>query len=115
MEVLINLSLSRKSPEITCVSLSRDCSGSGSMTLEGRLEEQAKALAVHMDSPKVVRILSHSFPHIEVRSLDVLRGKRMVLADEMAWVDDDVTVEEDSDPESEIEDDDFSMSSNGQP
>jgi len=112
MEVLINLSLSRESPEITHASLSRDFSGSGSMTLEERLEEQAKALAVHMNSPKVVRVLSHSLPHIEVRSLDVLTGKRMALADEMAWDDDGVTVEEDSDAESEIEDDDVSMSSN---
>jgi hypothetical protein len=62
-----------------------------------------------MASPKTVRILSHSLPQFKIQSLDVLSGKTTILGDDMAWDEDGETVEEASEPESEITDDDSSF------
>ncbi|KAK3063860.1 hypothetical protein LTS18_012179 [Coniosporium uncinatum] len=116
-EVLVNLSLSRESPLTTSAAHSTRCgsTGEGLLELEADIQDQAKALAAQMTSPKIVRILTHTLPKIEMRSLDVLTGKLMDLTDEMAWDDDGKTVEEDSDPEPEIDTDDFSTSSDESP
>ncbi|KAI1441524.1 hypothetical protein F5Y02DRAFT_294216 [Annulohypoxylon stygium] len=112
-EVLINLSLSEKSPMTTAAAHSTRCgsTGGGFLQLKADIEDQAKALAARMASPKTIRILTHSFPHIETQSLDVLTGKNMTLADNMEWEDDGETVEDHLDLESEISDDGFSTSS----
>jgi len=112
-EVLINLSLSNESPMTTSAAHSTRCgsTGGGFLKLKADIEDQAEALAAHMASPKIIRILTHSLPQLEMRSLDVLTGKCMILADDMAWEDDGKTVEDDSDLESEILDDGFSTSS----
>ncbi|KAI1087174.1 hypothetical protein F5B19DRAFT_486913 [Rostrohypoxylon terebratum] len=112
-EVLINLSLSKDSLISTSAAHSIRCgsTGRGFIQLKADIEDQAKALAARMASPKTIRILTHSLPQIELQSLDVLTGKCMKLADDMAWEDDGKTVEDDSDSESEILDDDFSTSS----
>ena len=112
-EVLINLSLSNESPMTTSAAHSTRCgsTGGGFLKLKADIEDQAEALAAHMASPKIIRILTHSLPQLKMRSLDVLTGKCMILADDMAWEDDGKTVEDDSDLESEILDDGFSTSS----
>lgn len=112
-EVLINLSLSNESPMITSAAHTTQCgsTGGGFLKLKADIEAQAEALATLMKSPKIIRILSHSLPRLEMWSLDVLTGRRMILADDMAWEDDGKTVEDDSDSESEILDDGFSTSS----
>ncbi|XDG04573.1 hypothetical protein ABKA04_004188 [Annulohypoxylon sp. FPYF3050] len=112
-EVLINLSLSTKSSMTTSAAHSTRCgsTGGGFLQLKADIEDQAKALAARMASPKTIRILTHSFPHTEMQSLDVLTGKNMTLADDMEWEDDGKTVEDVSDLESEISDDSFSTSS----
>ncbi|KAF4442413.1 hypothetical protein FALBO_17297, partial [Fusarium albosuccineum] len=69
--------------------------------------DAAGALAERMTSPKTLRILTHSLPSFEIQSLDVLTGKTMILDDDMAWGEDGKMVEEDSEPESELLDDDF--------
>lgn len=63
-----------------------------------------------MASPKTIRILTHSLPSFEIQSLDVLTGKKMMLDDGMTWDEDGktVNVNEKSEPESEISDDEFS-------
>lgn len=112
-EVLINLSLSNESPMTTSAAHSTRCgpTSEGFLRLKADIEDQAEVLAAHMMSPKFVRILTHSLPQLEMRSLDVLTGKCMKLADDMAWEDDGKTVEDVSDSESEILDDGFSTSS----
>lgn len=114
-EVLVNLSLSNESSMITSATHSTPCgSKSGRfLKLKADIEDQAEALIPHMVSPKIIRILTHSLPQLEMRSLDVLTGKCMKLADDMDWEDDGKTVDDMSDSESEILDDGFSTSSDG--
>jgi hypothetical protein len=104
--VAINLSLSG----IMSVTHSKQCRsrGGGVLQLQAAIQKQAEALATRMASPKTIRILNHSLPQFEIQSLDVLTGKTMILDDDMAWDEDGKTVEEDSEPESEILDEEFS-------
>lgn len=108
--VIVNLSLTTNLPEITSAAHSKRCSSpsGGLLQLKAEIQEQAEALATRMESPKTIRILTHSLPRIETQSLDVLTGKITILDDDMAWDEDGKTVEEDSEPESELLDDDFS-------
>jgi hypothetical protein len=108
--VVINLSLTTNLPGITSAAHSKRC-GSGArglLQLKADIQEQAEALATRMASPKLMRILTHSLPQFETQSLDVLTGKTMILDDDMAWDEDGKTVKEDSEPESELLDDEFS-------
>lgn len=54
-----------------------------------------------MTYPRIVRVLSHEFPSLELQSLDVLAGKCMVLPDGAAWDEDGQTEHRDSGQESE--------------
>ncbi|KAF5009189.1 hypothetical protein FDECE_4554 [Fusarium decemcellulare] len=105
----INLSLTTDLPGITSAAHSSRCgsAGGGLLQLKADMVEAAEALAARMTSPKTLRILTHSLPSFEIQSLDVLTGKTMILDDDMAWGEDGKTVEEDSEPESELLDDDF--------
>lgn len=108
--VVVNLSLIANFPGITSAAHSQRCGSQseGLAQLKAEMQQQAEALATRMASPKVVRILTHSLPQFETHSLDVLTGKVMILSDGMAWEEDGKTVEEDSEPESELLDDEFS-------
>ncbi|KAI1099735.1 hypothetical protein F4804DRAFT_336923 [Jackrogersella minutella] len=67
------------------------------------IEDQAKALTARsIVSPQTIRILTLSFPLIEIRSLDVLTGRYMIVANDMACLEDGKTAEEDSNLESGI-------------
>ena len=107
--VVINLSLSPNLPGITSAAHSKNCGtqSGGLLQLKADIQAQAEELATRMAAPKVMRILTHSLPSFETQSLDVLTGKTMLLDDDMAWDEDGKTVEEDSEPESELLDDDF--------
>ncbi|KAK4112799.1 hypothetical protein N656DRAFT_789437 [Canariomyces notabilis] len=107
-EVVINLSLMENLPGVTSAAHSKRCGSQsgGLLQLKADLCEQAEALATQMAFPKVMRILTHSLPQFETNSLDVLSGKTMILEDGSAWDDDGKTVEEGSEPESEIMSDD---------
>ncbi|KAF2021851.1 hypothetical protein BU24DRAFT_339445 [Aaosphaeria arxii CBS 175.79] len=103
-EVLINLSLSNESPLITSAAHSTPCdvAGGGTVQLMADIEDQAKALVACMESPKIVRILTHTLPNLELRSLDVLTGKSMTMTKDMAWEDDgEAIVENEPDPGSD--------------
>ncbi|RYC57053.1 hypothetical protein CHU98_g9156 [Xylaria longipes] len=108
--VVINLSLITNQPGTTSAAHSKRCGSlaGGLLQLKADIEEQAQALAARMASPKIMRVLTHSLPQFETQSLDVLTGKTMVLDDDMAWDEDGKTVVEDSEPESELLDDEFS-------
>ena len=106
-EVVINLCLYSSSSTITAAKHSVFCRQPNQLDrpnfneLRVSIEDQAKALAAQMSSPKVVRVLTQKLPLSELQSLNILNGKVMVLSDGMAWEDDGAT-EEDSDPESDI-------------
>jgi hypothetical protein len=108
-ELVINLSLTTNQPGITSAAHSKRCGGVGGLLhLISDIREQTAALAARMGSPRIVRILTHSLPLFEIQSFDVLTGKMMVLDDDMAWDEDGKIVMEDSEPESELLDDDLS-------
>lgn len=109
--VVVNLSLIANVPGITSAAHSQRCGsqgGGGLVQLKAEMQQQAEALATRMASPKVVRILTHSLPQFETHSLDVLTGKVMILSDGMPWEEDGKTVWKDSEPESELLDNEFS-------
>ncbi|KAH7320705.1 hypothetical protein B0I35DRAFT_198945 [Stachybotrys elegans] len=108
--VVVNLSLNIIQPGITSASHSKSCYSSGGSLLQLKedITTQAETLATQVKSIKILRVLTHSLPTFKIESLDVLTGKTMRLKDGMAW-DDDGTVIEESEPESEFSsDDDFS-------
>ncbi|KAF7547575.1 hypothetical protein G7Z17_g7622 [Cylindrodendrum hubeiense] len=106
---VINLNLTMHQPGIASAAHSIRCGPlSGEiLQLKEDIREQAEALVSRMASPKLIRILSHAPRSFETESLDVLTGKTMILDDDMEWDEDGKTVkEEDSEPESDILDDD---------
>ena len=106
-EVLINLSLSYESPLTTSAAHATCCGSSsgGFLQLKADMEKQAQALVAQMAAPKIVRILTHELPSIEMQAFDVLTGKNVRLSDSADWDDDGETIEDEvSDEESEISD-----------
>lgn len=109
-KLILNLSLANESPEITSAAYAQRCnsSGGGFLQLRTEIEEQAGLLVERIACPRTVRVLSHEFPSLGLRSLDVLAGKRMVLLDGAAWDEDGKTECGDSGQESDFSDDSFS-------
>ncbi|KAH7168085.1 hypothetical protein DER46DRAFT_636257 [Fusarium sp. MPI-SDFR-AT-0072] len=107
--VVINLSLLTDQPSITSAAHAKPCGsqGGGLIQLRADVREQAEALVTRMASPQTMRILTHTLPQFDTRSLDVLTGKTMKLDDDTAWEDDGKTIQEDSEPEPELLDEDF--------
>lgn len=106
-EVLINLSLSNESPLITSAVHATCCSFSPRefLQLKADVEKQAQVLVAQMAAPKIVRILTHALPSIEMRAFDVLTGRNVALSEGAEWDDDGEAIEDDlSDEESEISD-----------
>jgi hypothetical protein len=69
------------------------------------VEEQAQVLVAQMAAPKIVRILTHALPSIQMRAFDVLTGRSLALSEGAEWDDGGEAIEEDvSDEESEISD-----------
>lgn len=107
--VVINLSLDTHQSDITSAAHSVPCGSlfGGLIQLRDDIQKQAEVLVTHMESPKTMRILIHTLPQFDTLSLDVLTGKIMKLEDDAAWDEDGKTVQEDSEPESEISDEEF--------
>ncbi|KAI0200868.1 hypothetical protein F4808DRAFT_426953, partial [Astrocystis sublimbata] len=110
--VAINLCSPLDVPGITSLSHSKRCGSQegGVPQLKADLVVQAEALAARMSSPKTVRILTHLLLKFETQSFDVLTGKTMRLVDGAAWDEDGQIIEDSSDAESEIPDDESSSS-----
>jgi len=89
-ELIVNLSLYGDAPTDTSIAFARPCgiTGGGLLQLRRDLEERASLLVARMSRPKVARILSHSFPALQMQSWDALTGRRMILGDGAAWDDD---------------------------
>ncbi|TQV91788.1 hypothetical protein IF1G_09373 [Cordyceps javanica] len=104
---VVNLSLATNLPWKTSASHAQRCgsNGGGLLQLKADLQKQAESLVPRMATPKTLRILTHLLPTIEIRSLDVLTGKTMILDDNAAWDQDGRFPEEFSASESELSDD----------
>ena len=87
---MVNLSLYGDSPTDTSIAVS---TGGGLLQLRRDMEERTSLLVARMSYPKVARILSHSFPALQMQSWDALTGRRMILRDGAAWDDDGRTEE----------------------
>ncbi|SCV58626.1 uncharacterized protein FFB14_15753 [Fusarium fujikuroi] len=107
--VVINLSLDTHQSDITSAAHSVPCGSlfGGLIQLREDIQKQAEVLTTYMESPKTMRILIHTLPQFETRSLDILTGKIMKLEADAAWDEDGKTVQEDSEPESEISNEEF--------
>ncbi|KAF5024644.1 hypothetical protein F66182_3266 [Fusarium sp. NRRL 66182] len=108
-KVIVNLSLKMDFPGITSATHSKRCdppNEGGFFQLKAEMQEQAEVLGVKMASPKLIRILTHTFPQLETHSLDVLSGRTMLLEDRMRWDDDGNIVEDEPGAESDFSDDD---------
>lgn len=83
-EMLINLSLSNESPLTTSAAHATRCGSSpgGFLQLEADMAKQAQDLVAQMEAPKIVRILTHALPSIEMRAFDVLTGRNVRLSEE---------------------------------
>ncbi|KAK3988712.1 hypothetical protein QBC44DRAFT_97930 [Cladorrhinum sp. PSN332] len=109
-EMLINLSLSNESPVITSAAYATCCGSSSStggfLRLKADLEKEAQVFVTHMVAPKMVRILTHALPTMEMRAFDVLTGRNLKLSEGAEWDDDGEVIEDPavSDAESEISD-----------
>ncbi|KAF2431723.1 hypothetical protein EJ08DRAFT_586820 [Tothia fuscella] len=106
-EVIINLRLYEHEGPIMTHSLASLCGTADAsiVQLHADIEHEAIFLVFRMISPKTVRVLSHRVSHGQMTSLDVLTGRRMMLADDAAWDDDGEPAEDDAESqESDIED-----------
>ncbi|KAK4644031.1 hypothetical protein QC761_0048410 [Podospora bellae-mahoneyi] len=106
-EMLINLSLSNESPVTTSAAHATCCGSStgGFLQLKADMEKQAQVLVAQMAAPKIVRILAHALPRIEMRAFDVLTGRNVALSEGAEWDDEGEVIEDQvSDDESEISD-----------
>lgn len=99
-EVLINLSLANESPLTNKERHARLC-GLGVLRgmrevprLKAAMEKQAQILVTQMESPRIVRILTHSYPKIEMRAFDALTGRTVRLSEGADWDDDGENIED---------------------
>ncbi|CAM1501084.1 Fc.00g102460.m01.CDS01 [Cosmosporella sp. VM-42] len=116
-EVIINLSLSgllSRATSYRYTTRCRVCHGDSFSQFRKDMENQATKLSLLMKTPRLVRVLSHEFPSLEVYTFDALTQRRMKLAADSAWDSDgEVVVENDSSEEedlSDISDDSFGSS-----
>lgn len=94
-DVAVKLSYSNQLPGHTHNMFSEPCWFTDSTTdsLRVDVETQARELAGQMAvRPKTLRVLRHIRLPVELQSLDVLTGKRMIVSDDMAWDEDGETV-----------------------
>ncbi|QPC70943.1 hypothetical protein HYE68_001695 [Fusarium pseudograminearum] len=106
--LIVNLSLKMDLPGTTSAAHSKRCgplNEGGFLQLKAEMQEQAEKLGAKMASPKLIRILTHTFPRLETHSLDVLSGSTTLLDESMRWDDDGNIVEDEQGAESDFSDD----------
>jgi hypothetical protein len=102
-KVLINLSLSNESPLVSSAAHARCCKSSSFLLLRADVEEQAHILVKQMAAPKMVRLLSHTLPTLQLQAFDVLTSETLNLEDGVEWDGKGEVVEQQwEDAESEI-------------
>lgn len=85
-EVIINLSLSEMTPVEAAYRYPARCNSQRNFThLLAALEERAALLAERMRTVKMVRLISHSLPSMQICAFDALTGRRMRLKSLQEW------------------------------
>ena len=101
-EVIVNLSLYVELLVPRSAAHATPCTGGGRLKLRNDVEEQATDLLDRMTTPEKVRVLTHTLPEFNMRSLDVLTGRYMELEEGADWADDSQAIVDDVDSESDI-------------
>lgn len=87
-ELIVNLSLSELSDTSTSYRHSRSCqspSGSGTLQLKEAMERQATTLSARLCNPRMVRVISHTLPSLDIIAYDAITGKRIHLKNNVEW------------------------------
>lgn len=87
-DVVINLSLSEISGSDTSYRYPSRCvciPGDSFHQLKADMESHARELVHIMNNPRIVRIVSHTFPGLDMHSFDALTEQQMVLASATPW------------------------------
>jgi hypothetical protein len=69
-------------------------SGDSFPQLKADMESHVRELVLKMKNPRIVRIVSHTFPGLDMHSFDALTGRQMLLAPAAPWDADGEEVEE---------------------
>lgn len=87
-EVIINLSLSDICGSDTSYRYPSRCGvipGDNFLRLKADMESHAREFVLALNNPRLVRILWHTFPGLDLHSFDVLTERRMILAPGAPW------------------------------
>lgn len=74
-EVILNLSLSGMTPLETAYQYPARCNQSSFLNARAALEDRAITLAGRMDQPKMVRLIWHSLPSMQIFAFDAIDGR----------------------------------------
>jgi hypothetical protein len=85
--VIVHMGLAPEGTDVSHLSHSLRCGtlGGAAAQLNREMTEQASSLAAQMASPKLVRIITKSYPDGKSSYLDVLTGKKMMLEETADW------------------------------
>jgi hypothetical protein len=78
--------------------------------LKLNVEGQARRLAIQLDKPRMIRVLSHTFPALQVYAYDAVVDQRILLASDAAWGAGGEIAEENTPEENDLFEDDLSSS-----
>ncbi|KAG5975607.1 hypothetical protein E4U55_007639 [Claviceps digitariae] len=87
-EVIINLSLSDNRGSDTSYRYPSRCEAlpnDNFLRLKADMESCARELVLQMNNSRIFRILSHTFPGMDLHSFDVLAERQMILAPTASW------------------------------
>lgn len=121
-EVIINISISEWSPDVSSYRLAKHCHQDSSFIhsagqRESRLESQLVSLVSQSPKLKLARVLYHVLPSLEWYAFDGVSQARMSLSPGSAWDADGVICwkeEDDTEPENDLFDSDSSSPSSSQ-
>lgn len=87
-EIIVNLSLSELSSTSTSCRFPKRCQpvpGESFTQLRQSIERQASTLALGLDSPRIVRVITHRIPSLSIEAFDAITGQRLGLENNMQW------------------------------
>lgn len=86
-EVIINLSISQLSDEVTSYRYPHRCQTVARDFLELKLlmHTQAVALAAALPNPRIIRVISHDLPSCDITAFDAITGRQFKLKDNINW------------------------------
>jgi hypothetical protein len=96
-EVIVNLSISQIGHASTSYGYSNRCGDLFRIAFgqfKDAMEAQATALAARLRQPRMVRVITHVFPSLDIYAFDALTGKRVRLENNIEWDAEGVAVDD---------------------